>query len=82
MKHCIFQNWNIILRYNCLQQLCRKIIEFLLYRETRGEVKVYISRKSCCTQFYRLLEYQANDGKKNPKFSNEKSAKIFRFSWW
>ena len=27
-----------------------------LVKGTRGEVKILISRKSCCTQFYRLLE--------------------------
>ena len=39
-----------------------------LVKGTRGEVKILISRKSCCTQFYRLLEYQVKDGKKIRNF--------------
>ena len=35
---------------------------------TRGKVKILISRKSCCTQFYRLLEEQVSDGKKSAIF--------------
>ena len=48
--------------YKYLQLLCKEIIEFLLYRGfprvkgTLGKVKILISRKSYCTQFYRLLE--------------------------
>ena len=40
-----------------------KEMQVKLVKGTRGEVKVFISRKSCCTQFYHLLEYQLNDGK-------------------
>ena len=40
---------------NYLQLLCREMTEFLLYRESKN----LISRKSCCIQFYRLLEYQS-----------------------
>ena len=39
-----------------------------LFKGTRGEVKCLISRKSCCTQFYRLLEEQVNDGKNSAIF--------------
>jgi len=39
---------------NYSQLLCREIMEFYF---TEGKVKLLISRKSCCTQFYRLLEY-------------------------
>ena len=41
-----------------------------MVKGTQGEVNYLISPKSSCIQFYRLLEYQLNDGK-NPQLSNE-----------
>ena len=61
--HCT--DCNNCLIFLLMEQLCREIIKFLLYR---GEVKFIISRKSCCTQSYRLFEYQVNDGKKSATF--------------
>ena len=42
----------------------QRVPETNLVKGTRGEVKLLISRKRCSTQFYRLLEYQVNDGQK------------------
>ena len=50
-----------------ITSVARDILQAKLVKETRGEVKFLISRKSCCAQFY-------------PQFFNEKSAKLFRFS--
>ena len=33
----------------------RDILQAKLAKGTRGEVKILISRKCCCTQFYRLV---------------------------
>ena len=49
------------------------ILQAKLVKGTRGEVKFLISRKNCCTQFYRLLEYKVNDGK-NPQLSKEQNS--------
>ena len=45
----------------------RDILQAKLVKGSRGEVQFLISRKSCCTQLYRLLEEQVNNGKKNPR---------------
>ena len=37
--------------------IARDILQAKLVEGARGKVKFLISRKSCCTQFYRLLEY-------------------------
>ena len=37
------------------------LLQAKFVKRTRGEVKNLISRKSRCTQFYRLLDYQVND---------------------
>ena len=46
----------------------RDILQAKLVKGTRGVVKFSFSRKICCTQFYRLLEYQVNDDKKPRNF--------------
>ena len=54
-----------------------KIYIFFKFSEgTQGEVKYLIYRKSCCLQFYSLLEYQVNTLIKNLRFCIDKSAKI------
>ena len=49
----------------------RDILQAKLVSGTLGEVKFLISRKSCCTQFYRLLEEQVNDSKKSAIFQSK-----------
>ena len=51
-----------------ITSVARGIFQAKLVKGTRGEVKILISRKSCCTQFYRLLEKQVNDDKKSAIF--------------